>query len=542
MLGKKRSFFNIILILFIFGCVIGIGLIGMYIYKLTTYKVEYGRLNIKDIIDVSLLKVIRIDMDYLVDIPLEKGHYTAILPFTITAEYDLNKIQIIENNTAVKIILPKPQLLVDQADEESIKVLRSSGTANYSYIIKGFKIYAENFVKNAAIYNYNILQKANEKVKIVFEDILKDILVEKGKKLEVITSPVENIKREPVIKVRSEFHPVEINIYDENVKGHVWRDAWNDILYFENINGIINNYFKFFRVHPVTIDFSNAESFLKKYNKDYGIFFNPLVPKRRICIIYTDPKCLAFFYTFNNWIYKTSIVGANANNFEEALPQFLDLIDNIKFLPNYTPKYHGKDIFGFLTKEMWLQKDVRKMKDYFISFYQLSLSPAFSGDRKYSYKYYTNHKWKNVYLITPDSKSFDTEPLVVTDENGFKLFTKDSQKFWQNIHEAIDKTIKDEFKNKIIAVIYNKNLFHRKRFVFIFKNGIGYYIPKRLGQHCIRESYSFKDLKIEGKNGIFDEGCKFSDSTKTSEEALESPALCQFLSDFIEYSFPAVFR
>jgi len=544
MFGLKRSFLRKFLTLFVLGCVVGIGLIGLHIYKLTSYRVEYGRLNIEDIIDANLLKVIRVDMDYLVDVPLDEGHYTAILPFTVTAEFDLNKIKVIENNSTIKIILPKPQILVDQADDESIKVLRASGTANYCYIIKGFKIYAENFVKNAAIYNYNILQKANKKVKTVLKSMFDDILAEKKKNLEVITSPVEITERKPVIKVRSDFHPVEINIYDENIKGHVWKDDWNDIFYFENINGVTNNYFKFYRVHPVTIDFPNAESFLKKYNVDYGILFNPLVPKKRICIKYTNPKCFSFFYTFNNWLYKTYIVGANANNFGEALPQFLDLIDNIKFLPNYMPKYYGKDVFGLLTKETWLQKNTRNMKDYFMYFYLYSFNLGYSKDKMYSYEYYINPKWNNVYLITLDSSSHDKEPLVVTDENGFKLFTKDSQKFWENIHEAIDKAIKDEFKNDIIAVIYNYNDVHRDRFIFVFKDCIVFYVPERLLQGPIWKYYSFENLKIQGVNGIFDEGCYFigSKNSKNSEKALESPALCQFLNDFIEYSFPAVFR
>jgi len=563
MFGKKRSFLNKILILFIFGCIIGIGLIGMYIYKITTYRVEYGRLNIEDIIDANLLKVIRVDMDYLVDVPLEKGHYTAILPFTVTAEFDLNKIKVIENNDTVKIVLPKPEILVDQADEESIKVLRASGTANYSYIIKGFKIYAENFVKNAAIYNYNILQKANKKVKIVFKDILKDILVEEGKKLEVITSPVENTKREPVIKVRSEFHPVEINIYDENVKGHVQHDLLGFIFNIENINGVSKNSLFFYRVHPITIGSSDAECFLKKYINNYGVLFNPLMPKRRILIEYNDRKILSFFYTFNDWIYRAVIEGPNSNAFGEALPQFLDLVDNIKFLPNYTPKYQGKDIFGFLTKEIVWRIDSKLMKDYFAIFYIASLAPYCKKYKKYSYECYINPKWKSIYLITPDSNPLDSEPLVVTDEDGFNLFKDNCQEFWENIHKAIDNVIKkinindkfkkDEFKNmsknNIITITYDynpKRKLHRDRFIFIFKNFIVYYIPERFIfiQKPILEVYFFKDLKIQGVNGIFDEGCYFASSknSKNSEKALESQALCQFLNDFVEYSFPAVFR
>ena len=544
MSGLKRNFLRKFLISFILGCVVGIGLIGLHIYKLTSYRVEYGRLNIEDIIDANLLKVIRVDMDYLVDVPLDEGHYTAILPFTVTAEFDLNKIKVIENNSTIKIILPKPQILVDQADDESIKVLRVSGTANYCYIIKGFKIYAENFVKNAAIYNYNILQKANKKVKTVLKSMFDDILAEKKKNLEVITSPVEITERKPVIKIRSDFHPVEINIYDENVKGHVQYD-FGFIFDVENINGVSKNSLVFYRVHPITKGVPDAECFLKKYKiNNYGVLFNALMPKKRILIEYKNRKFLSFFYTFNDSIYRADIEGPNSIAFGEALPQFLDLIDNIKFLSNYSPKYQGKDILGFLTKEIESRIDSRIMRYFFAIFY-ISFGPYYEEHKKYSYEYILNPKWNNIYLITPDSSSLDSEPLVVTDENGFKLFTKNSQKFWENIHEAINKAIKDEFKNDIIAVIYNhkKNL-HRKRFVFVFKDRIVFYVPERPLQDPILKYYSFENLKIQGVNGIFDEGCYFASSknSKNSKKALESKALCQFLTDFIEYSFPAVFR
>ena len=521
-----------ILKLIIISCILGVvGIIGVY---LETYKVTYGRIKIKDIKDANLLKVVQTDIDYLIDIPVgDNGHYTAIVPFSITAGFDLDKIKIDEDNKTVKIYLPLPEILsVDTSDES--KILRISNTENYNYLIKGFKQYAEKFVTNYAKYNIKILQKANKNVKDMLRNMLEKSLAEGGKELEIITTAVNEDKRIPAVYRRSDYHPVGIKIYDKSIAENVFKDSFPEIFFGYNINGIKNNRFWLYRIFKLDISVSSGEEFLKFYDNNYGILFNPDCPYRKILITYNNDTSLSLFFTFKDWIYRAIISSPNTTDFEQALPEFLDIINNIQFLSDYSPLYKGKDILGFLTEKNWENKKIEEQRDYFWRFYVFSLSPYFAGENIMGYKYYWNPRWRHTYLI--ESKD---EPYVVTDEDGLELLKDDSSNFWDNITNAINNSIKEEDRDKVIAVIYNHNKIHRNRFLIIFNDEAIFYIPERFIQSAVIKDISYKDMILDSIKGTFDNGCLFRD---VSEKAFESPSLCKFLKDFLDYGFPAVYR
>ena len=230
-----------IIIVFLFSTIlILIGAIGYWWYEVQHNTTQMGRLNISKISKDNRLKIVQQDIDFLVDISYPNGgYYTAIIPFTVQAGFELEKVEIIEKaniNTeegrahsyikkadastpesgSLTINLPEPRILnSDIADDQEYVILRDDKSGENFDLTKAYEIFGKKFIEQTALDN-RILSEANQEAVKVLKDLAKNVYPE-NIKIEINTiEPIRCVKK---VDYKCGTMPIYFSLFEKDTLG-----------------------------------------------------------------------------------------------------------------------------------------------------------------------------------------------------------------------------------------------------------------------------------------------------------------------------------
>ena len=509
-----KQFKKITLIFFTVAVVISIGVGVFWWIGVNKTTNQYGRLNITELSDDNRLKVVQMDIDFFIDVVShDGGKYTAIMPFSIQAGYEIDNIEIAQEinpdgTGQIKINLPEPQILnVDSSDKSHIVTLREKHSGEISDIVKSYKIFGQTFVRNVAL-SRNILGETNKEIQNILKNFVKNSVPDAS--LEIST-------KEPVLTVnmvdfRSDTMPVFFSIYDKDAEKLSFsvnngNFASEDLGHFGYIGSSSDKSVTFRVVKSGKA--TDLAAFIKKWDPNCGRLFSPLKTDLRIYIHPWDEKKVSYLYQFNGYLYELIVEGKDRFSLFKNLPNILPIALGVKLNENFSEPT-CQDDYG-MTKTIWANTKIQDKRSYFLTLYE-----NFTRQEPDAIKYEKHH---DGYYIFYDSEE-------KTDSGGI----------FKNVQDIVELLQNDNlnFNNEIIAVFYNHNLMHRDRFLFFMKDGLVFYIPKRKvyvdlqSEFIIGYPYSEISLNQGKKIRIEDEKIVFENFDK-DERAIQSSGLSQFV-------------
>ena len=509
-----KQFKKISLIFFTATVVISIGVGVFWWMGINKISNQYGRLNITELSDDNRLKVVQMDIDFFIDVVSHNGgKYTAIVPFSIQAGYEIDNIEIgqeinSDGTGQIKINMPEPKILnVDSSDESHIVTLREKHSGEISDLVKSYKIFGQTFVRNIAL-SRNILDETNKEVQNILTNFVKNSLPDIS--LEIST-------KEPSLMVnmvdfRSETIPVFFSIFEKDaeklyLKVNNGNSVSEDLGHFGYIGSSLDKsvLFKVVKSGKAT----DLEAFIKKWDPNCGRLFSPLETDLKIYIHPWDEKKVSYLYQFNGYIYELIVEGKDRFSLCKNLPNILPIALGIKHNADFSEPT-CQDDYG-MTKTIWSNTTINDKRSYFLTLYE-----NFTRQQPDAIKY---EKHQDGYYIFYDSEE-----------------KSDADGIFKNVQNVVEylQNENSNFNNEVIAVFYNDNLIHRDRFLFFMQDGLVFYIPKRKLyvdlQPEFRIDYPYSEISLnQGKKiRIEDENIVFENFEK-NERAIQSTGLSQFV-------------
>jgi len=479
---------KIVSILVFSSILMTIGTICYWWYGVQHITTQLGRLNINKISEDNRLKIVQQDIDFLIDIAYPGGgYYTAIIPFTVQAGFELDKIEIIEepninaekgrisgdNKTEkastlkpgrVKINLPEPKILnSDITDDQKYVILRDSKSGEYFDLTKAYESFGKSFVEQTAIDN-RILSEANREAAKVLTDLAKNVYP-KNTKIEINTlEPTTGVKK---MVYKCGTMPIYFSLFEKDTLG--WKFLENSAetvnMGYYGFQGILDN-------GSVVIKLTRAGKAkdLKTYMESwapnaYARFFSPLDPDLRVYLYYEGSTKLGCYYLFNGFLYELSIKGADKDTLNRNLERVFPIILNLR-LDNAFP---AQDICNYddygLIKPMWKNWSIDTKRDYFNYLFL-----QFSKFNKCSLR--TKGHSSGISIVYDEKENENEKDIFENIVHAIKLIVEKGS----SLHGYLSDK---DFMNDCIGAIYNDNRIHRNRYVFFMSDKVIFFTSNR---------------------------------------------------------------
>jgi len=428
----------------------------VYLYILSP-KYEAGELHIKDILPAKDLKSWQADLDVLVNLQDDEGHYyTSLVTTKMTAGINMDDVLVQEDAETIDITIPQAKNISLESNHE--KSIREDMMD--SQTISAAKVFARDYAMHILESEYSLQVAQKEAVRLV-DGFAQVVAKNKNKKVSIQAKAMPNASAD-VIELSSERTGIFLQHFP-------LKNKWESKVYSPEEGEYAlyewNSQSTKIRLYNIGMLQKNKGP-LATFRCDasdgkWANQFNPLNDRFPFGM-YVSPKSNSamFCWQADGQVYKMDFIASDKHAYQEKLPDAMMLAYGVRYNADFLMDKDKRYALGGLTEDKWNLISSEKQLGYFL---EASKYTHFIGMKRVSY--YEN---ADVYI---NKDSIDPKAM---------------KKLWENIPQVEHSDIR--------IVLYEHRMIKKDRVIAISPYKIYFFIPGSLISSSKYQSVTINNL------------------------------------------------